>query len=189
VKTFPLVAGVCFLFLAEASKAATAHITWTFKPGVDNYVNDQTKLAFLKSIGGFQLREKNLARDDGGASFTYSGKYGIISVWFTHRGIMGCGKGVDCAAGQVAGFRGEMKKLHGKYDLERSFGLQRSGSPRGRGAMFHFLASPLFHMPVYSEVGAFDVGEFVYCYRATFMDKAGLNDLAAFLRAFGVKKV
>jgi hypothetical protein len=189
VKIFPRIAALCFLFLAGEATAATAHISWTYKPGEGNYVNDQTKLAFRASVGGFRLNEKNLAREDGGASFTYRGKYGIISVWFTHRGILGCGKGVDCAGGQVDAYRVEMKRLHGKYDLERSFGLQRSGSRRGRGTMFHFLASPLFRMPVYSEVGAFEVGEFVYCYRATFMDKAGLNDLAAFLRAFGVKKV
>jgi len=189
MRIFPLVTALYLSFLAVEANAATAHITWTFKPGEGNYVNDQTKLVFRKSVGGFRLNEKNLAREDGGASFTYSGQYGIISVWFTHRGLMGCGKRVDCAGGQVDAYRSEMKKLHGKYDLERSWGLQRSGGRRGRSTMFHFLASPLFRMTVYSEVGAFEVGEFVYCYRATFMDKAGLNDLAAFLRAFGVKKV
>jgi hypothetical protein len=83
-----------------------------------------------------------------------------------------------------------MKGSYGKYDLERFFALQRRGSPRGGGAMYHFLAFPKpGDNPAFSEVGAFEVGEFVFCYRGSFIDKAGLEDLAAFLRAFGATRV
>lgn len=188
MKTLCLIAAVCLFLLAEAEAAKTS-ISWTFKPGSDNYVIDQTNIAFRKSVGGFQRTRADLRKKEGEAHFSYFGKYGIITVWLYEGDPIGCGKGVDCAAGIVNAFRDEMKKMHGRYDLEKSFGLQRTGSSRGSGTTYRFLASPEFGRPVYSEVGAVRVGDFLYCYRATFMDKAGLADLAGFLRAFGVKKV
>ena len=172
MRRFPLIAALCLFLLAAEANAATAHISWTFKQGTENYVNDQTKLAFRKFVGGFRLKKANLGEKDGTATFQYHGKYGIISAYLAHRGPSGCGKGEDCAAHWVNSFRVEMKKLHGKYDLERSFGLQWNGSPRGSGTMYHFLAfGRVQGTPAYSEVGAVQVGEFVYCYRATFFVK------------------
>jgi hypothetical protein len=167
---------VLWLLLSGASvDGATAHITWTIAPQTDTYTNDQTKLTFRKSMGGFRQTKAKPYDKDGTATFGYSDKYGIITVWLMHRGPMGCGAGVDCAGGQV--------------DQERSFVLRR-GKQRGRGTMYHFLKFPdSAGGPVFSEVGAFEVGDFVYCYRATFMDKNGLDDLARFLKEFGVQKV
>lgn len=189
MRTFPLIAALCFSLVAVEAKTARAQSSWTIKPGADDYVNNQTNLAFRKSVGGFRRTKADLRKKEGEAHFSYSGRYGIITVWLFDGDPIGCGKGVDCAAGLVNAFRVEMKKLHGRYDLEKSFGLQRTGSPRGRGTTYRFLTSPHFGGPVYSEVGAVRVGDFAYCYRATFMDKAGLADLAGFLRAFGVTKV
>lgn len=187
---FPL--GALFsLFVATAeAEGATAHITWTFTSGTDTYINDQTKIAFRKFVSGFRRERAEPAKEDGTASFGYSGKRGVITLYLMHRGLLGCGKGEDCAASQVDSSRAEMKDLYGKYDVETSFGLRRRGSPRGRGAMYHFLAFPQADgTPVFSEVGAIEVGEFVFCYRGSFIDKAGLDDLAAFLRAFGASRV
>ena len=140
-------------------------------------------------MGGFRQTKAEPYNKDGIATFGYSGEYGIITVWLMHRGPMGCGAGVDCAGGQVDTYRTEMKRLYGKFDQERSFVLRRD-KQRGRGTMYHFLKFPdSAGGPVFSEVGAFEVGDFVYCYRATFMDKNGLNDLARFLKEFGVQKV
>jgi hypothetical protein len=187
---FPLGATLSLFLATAGAEAATAHITWTFTSRTDTYVNDQTKIAFRKSVSGFRRDRADPAKEDGTASFSYSGKRGVITLYLMHRGPLGCGKGEDCAASQVDSSRAEMKSLYGKYDVENSFGLKRSGSPRGRGTMYHFLSFP--HAdgnPVFSEVGALEVGEFVFCYRGTFIDKAGLDDVAAFLRAFGASRV
>jgi hypothetical protein len=179
------------LFLATAgAEDATAHITWTISPATETYVNDQTKITFRKALAGFRLTRADPAKKDGSASFGYSGERGVITVYLMHRGPLGCAKGEDCAASQVESFRAEMKQAYGKYDLERSFRLNRRGSPRGRGVLYHFLAFPKpGDGPAFSEVGAFAVGEFVFCYRGSFIDKAGLDDLAAFLRAFGATRI
>ena len=187
---FPLLAWLCICLVTPLAKAATANVTWTIDPRTQSYVNDQTKLAFRKSVAGFKLNRATPAEKDGGASFSYWGKHGLITVFLNHRGLMGCQKGDDCAAIMVSSYRSTMKQMHGKYDLEQPFALQRQGSARGRGALYHFLKSAHFRRtPVYSEVGAFQIGDFVYSYRATFMNKAGLRDLAAFLHQFGARKV
>jgi hypothetical protein len=189
---FPLGTALALVWVTLATadaESGTARITWTITPGTESYVNNQTKLAFKKSIGGFRLDNANPAKSDGSASFGYWGKKGIITVYLSHRGPLGCGAGADCARQEVEGFRAEMKKLHGKYDQERVFGLRRRSSPRGAGAMYHFLAFPNGQgQPAFSEVGAVEVGEFVLIYRATFVDRGGLDELATFLRAFGVTR-
>jgi hypothetical protein len=94
---FPL-ATLLSLSLATARvDAATAHISWTITPGTETYVNDQTKIAFRKFVGGFSLNRANPGKEDGTASFGYWGKRGIITVYLMHRGPAGCGKGEDCA--------------------------------------------------------------------------------------------
>jgi hypothetical protein len=179
------------LFLATAGgEDLTAHITWTVTPATETYVNDQTRITFRKELGGFRLTRADPAKKDGTASFGYSGERGVITVYLMHRGPLGCRKGEDCAASQVESSQAEMKEAYGKYDLERSFRLKRRGSPRGRGVLYHFLAFPKpGDEPAFPEVGAFEVGEFVFCYRGSFVDKAGLADLAAFLRAFGAARM
>jgi len=187
---FSLASLACLMLALLPAEGATAHITWTITPGTQTYVNDQTKIGFAKSVGGFRLHEANPAKADGSATFFYWGKRGIITVYFAHRGPMGCGPGVDCARRDVEGFRAEMKRLHGKFDLERAFRLQRRGSKNiGWGAVYHFLAFPNgTGRPVYSEVGAVEAGDFVFSYRGTFVDKAGLDDLARFVGTFGVTR-
>ena len=44
-------------------------------------------------------------------------------------------------------------------------------------------------MPAYSEVGVVLIGDILLEYRYSFANPAGEADLAAFLRALGVKKV
>ena len=75
-------------------------------------------------------------------------------------------------------------------DMKQPLGSSDAGVIEESGMLYHFLA---FHPPdmrkAWSEVGAIEIGDFVYCYRATFIDKRGLADLEEFLRRFGMQKL
>jgi hypothetical protein len=86
-----------------------------------------------------------------------------------------------------------MLQRYGKTDSEISFRLKFQSAGRratGVGATYHFVSFPEFSGdPAYSEIGAVLVGDSLYYYRATFIDKAGLRDLDSFLQAIGMKKI
>ncbi len=179
--------------LAMPCAGETAGVSWTVEPKTDTYRNRQTKIAFPTRVASFTRDRATPVHDDGSASFGYSGKAGVITLYFRHRGISGCAREGDCVPRFLAGYRNDLKQLYGRADSETSFAVRgKCGgqSVRGAGTTYHFLHFPAMEgRSVYSEVGAVQVGDFIYYYRGTFPGKGGLADLAAFLRALGLRKV
>ena len=164
-------------------------MSWNIDPRTQTYVNQQTKLAFRPSVAGFRLQNAIPAALDGTATFTYASQHGNVTVLFVPRAVVGCARGQDCASPAVAAQSGQLKRLHGKNDSPQTFRLDGAGRRRGQGASFRAVASPQFEgKPGFCEVGAVEIGDFVYAYRAAFKDPAGLAELRNFLRSFGLRR-
>jgi hypothetical protein len=156
-------------------------------------MNLQTKIEFPRRVASFARDRATPAHDDGSASFGYSGNSGVITLYLRHRGISGCLREGDCVPQFLTSYREDLKRQYGKSDSESSFSLSgRCGghAVREAGTTYHFLHFPAKDGPsVFSEIGAVQVGDFIYYYRASFPHKRGLADLSAFLRALGLRKV
>ena len=183
-----LVAG-CLVSQAVAERVKL-DISWSLDPKTENYTNNQTKIVFPKSIAGFAQKRATPANKDGSASFAYAGKHGIITVYLTHRLILGLPGSDDCTPRFRENFLKAMREAHGKTDMDELFSfsfVSEGKSLTGLGATAHFVSSPQLGGPVYSEFGAVLVGDFIYYYRASFPEKVGLKELAAFLLAIDFK--
>lgn len=164
-------------------------MSWNIDPRTRTYVNQQTKLAFRHSVASFRLQNAVPAALDGTATFTYAGQHGNVTVLFVPRAVVGCARGQDCVSPALAAQRGQMKRLHGRHESNQTFRLEGAGRRRGQGASFTSAASPQFSgKPAYCEVGAAEIGDFIYAYRAAFKDPAGLAELREFLRSFGLRR-
>ncbi len=164
-------------------------MSWNIDPRTQTYVNQQTKVTFRHSVAGFRLQNAVPAALDGRATFDYAGQHGKVTVLFVPRAVLGCGRGQDCVRPALAAQSAQMKRLHGKHDAGQTFRLEGVGRRRGQGASFRAAASPqLGGKPGFCEVGAVEIGDFVYAYQAAFKDPAGLADLLQFLRSFGLRR-
>jgi hypothetical protein len=164
-------------------------MSWNIDPATQTYVNQQTKVAFRRAIAGFRLQNAVPAALDGTATFTYGSQHGSVTVLLVPRTVVGCARGQDCTSPAVAAQSGQMKRMHGKTDAPQTFRLEGAGRRRGQGASFRAAASPQFGgNPAFCEVGAVEIGDFVYAYRAAFKDAAGLAELREFLRSFGLRR-
>ena len=165
-------------------------MSWNIDPGTQTYVNQQTKVAFRQTVGRFRLQNAVPAALDGTATFSYASEHGQMTVLFVPRAVVGCARGQDCATPAVAAQSGQMKRLHGTHDTRQTFRLAGAGRRGGQGAGFRAVASPQFGgKPAFCEVGAVEIGDFVYAYRAAFKDAAGLAELRDFLRSFGLRRM
>ena len=164
-------------------------MSWNIDPRTRTHVNQQTKVAFRGTVATFHLQNAVPAAFDGTATFTYGGKHGTVTVLFAPRAVVGCGGGQDCSVPALASQNSRLKRLHGKADSEQAFRLSGVGRGRGRGTAFRAVASPrMGGKPAFCEIGAVEIGEFMFCYGAAFKDEAGRMELANFLRSFGLKK-
>lgn len=192
IASIALISGVA-LTSPAAPTSLTLHLSWSTDSKTETYTNNDTKISFPKSVATFRRKEANPAKPDGSASFLYWGEKGFIRIELTHRALAGFPKPGDCTKPFVDAFRSTMREANGRSDLNQSFRLVYSGhgkQGKGEGTTYHFVASrELNGTSVYDEFGAVQVGDFLYYYRATFPEKAGLSDLAAFLHAIGVKKL
>ena len=193
MKHILLLATLTVLMTAVVSRGETADVSWAKNSKTDSYINLQTKIEFPRRVASFARDRATPAHDDGSASFGYSGDSGVITLYLRHRGISDCPREGDCIPRFLASYRDDLKRSYGKFDSEKSFALrgQCGGqSVRGGGTTYHFLHFPaMAGASVYSEIGAVQVGDFIYYYRGSFPAKNGLADLAAFLRALGLRKV
>ena len=178
------------LAVAAPASAPQTEMSWHIDPATQTHRNIETKLAFPRRVGGFRLQNAEPAQLNGTATFTYASRHGEVTILFVPRSVVGCAAGQDCTSPAIASQTGQMKTLHGRHESQQTFGLQGVGRRNARGATFTFAASPRFrNKPAYGETGAFEIGNFIFGYRAAFSDKAGLDDLATLLRVFGVRKV
>jgi hypothetical protein len=184
--------GVALLALGAEDEYIRGHTSWTINSKDQLYINDDTKVSFTKAIAGFRLYEAKPATEDGSAKFTYHGTNGFITLYHMPRAVAGNWGRPDFVRRYVDAVRDVMKKGNGRFDSEKLFTVtyQKNGKRgTGYGATYHFLASPENRgQPVYDEFGAVQIGEFMYTYRGSFLNKAGFADLARFLQAAGFKK-
>ncbi len=187
-----LLAALITCAAAIVARGETADVSWTIDKKTNSYINQQTKITFRSRVASFTRDRATPANDDGSATFGYSGRSGVITLYLRHRGISDCMREGDCVPRFLASYRQDLKQNYGKSDSESSFSLRgRCGGQevRGAGTTFHFLHFPAKGgTSAYSEVGAVQVGDFIYYYRGSFPHKNGLVDLAAFLRALGLQK-
>lgn len=179
-----LAAGNC-LSRAEDVKL---DVTWSLDQATGVYTNNQTGISFPKVIAGFEQKRATPANEDGSASFAYVDKRGLVTLSLAHRLIRGFAGSDDCTEEFRESSLDTMEEIHGDTDLEERFTFAftyRDQELTGRGVTVHFVSAPQLGGPVYSEFGAVLVGDFLYSYRATFRDKAGLKALAEFLKVLG----
>ena len=176
-----------------AAKTVDVAIGWSFNQKTGAWTSKNTGLTLRKKIAGFQQTRAEPVKKDGGAGFGYSGARGVITLYIDHRLAAGFPLSGDCTPAARDSYLQVMHKSYGKTDSERSFRLRYSGASQrgaGVGTVCHFLSFPqMGGAPAYSEVGVVLIGDFLFQYRGTFIDKAGIADLDRFLRALGVKKV
>ena len=174
--------------LVRADKIVSLHMSWSLDSKSGAWTNDDVKVSFPEARATFTRERAEPVRKDGTAIFSYSGKRGVITFYLGHRMF----EGYPNAAALRDGYLSNMHKQYGRVDMEQSFGLSfHRGNNRfsGVGTTCHFVSFPAMEkMPAYSEIGAVLVGNFLLYYRASFIEKAGLNDLSHFLKATGIDK-
>jgi hypothetical protein len=178
--------------LCSGEQLKKASIGWSLDTQKQVYTNHETKISFPKAITGFRLERAEPVKKEGDASFSYWQKKGLVALYLTHRGIAGFPGRDDCAPAVRDGFAKVMRESYGKTDFDQSFRLQyrgKAGNFRGVGTTLHFTSFRNTGSPAYSEIGVVLIGDFLFYYRATFPEKEGLKDLAAFLAAMGMKKI
>ena len=132
-------AAVAALLLTQHATGQEVEMSWNIDPKTRTYVNEQTKVAFRESVAGFRLQDAVPGSQDGTATFSYFGRHGVITVLFVPRAVVGCAPGQNCAAPAVAAHSGQMKQLHGKSDLHRTFRLQGVAGVGAKGLCFALL--------------------------------------------------
>jgi hypothetical protein len=176
-----------------AAKMVHVAIDWTFDQKSGAWTSKDTGLTLRRNIAGFAQTRAEPVKADGRAGFGYSGGRGVITLYIEHRLAAGFPATGDITPEARGVFVREMRESYGKTDSEKSFRLGfHSGRKHGRGVgtVCHFVSFPKpGDAPAYSEVGVVLIGDFLFTYRGSFIDEAGLADLNRFLSALGVKKV
>jgi hypothetical protein len=176
--------------------AKTIHvaIAWTFNEKTGTWTSKDTGLTLTRKIVGFWQTRAEPMKKNGEAEFAYSSDRGAITLYIDHRLAAGFPATGDFTAAARDGYLEVMRKSYGKTDSEKSFRLRYSNASKrgvGVGTVCHFLSFSRTGggPPAYSEVGHVLIGDFLFVYRGTFIDRAGLAELDRFLTALGVKKV
>ena len=189
MRTTSVIAALTILSCASL-RAADVHVktSWEINVSAQTFKNNDTKVSLGPAIAAFRLNEANPARSDGTAKLIYYGKKGFITLYQEPRALVGARSPADYVAAECSA----MEKGNGKFDSKSFFRLDyQSGGKRasGNGVVYHFVHSPeLYRKQIWDEFGCVQVGQFFFSYRGSFIEKSGLDDLAAFLRAIGIRK-
>jgi hypothetical protein len=179
--------------VSGAEREVSSRALWSKDLKTATWVHGPTGISFPKAIARFKQKSAEPFHKDGTAIFSYSGDRGVITLYLGDRSLEGFPGKDDCAPALRDNYVREMLQRYGKTDSEISFRLKFQSARRratGVGATYHFVSFPEFSGdPAYSEIGAVLVGDSLYYYRATFIDKAGLRDLDSFLQAIAMKKI
>ena len=190
---FLLILSCCAMCVSGAEREVSSRALWSKDSKTATWVHGPTGISFPKSNARFKQKSAEPFHKDGTAIFSYSGDRGVITLYLGDRSLEGFPGKDDCAPALRDNYVREMLQRYGKTDSEISFRLKFQSAGRratGVGATYHFVSFPEFSGdPAYSEIGALLVGDSLYYYRATFIDKAGLRDLDSFLQAIGMKKI
>jgi hypothetical protein len=170
-------------------KSDELHMHWSLNAKTGTWTDDDVRVAFPKSRAGFTRKSAEPFNEDGTAIFQYWSEKGVISLYLGHRLV----EGYPGASALRDGYLKNMHQKYGRTDSEISFRLafqQGSKHGAGVGTTCHFLSFPAMgNKGAYSEIGAVMIDEFLFYYRASFVDKSGLADLSRFLQATGVRRL
>jgi hypothetical protein len=168
-------------------------LVWDMNPKAGIYTNKNTGVSFTQYIAGFKGQDAYFLAKDRIPRFGYSGERGWIDVYLTHRAAVNLPRQGDYATPFFRNYRPLLLKHAGKVGSETSSDLlYQANGKRGKGhrISLYLVSSPKYDgKSVYDEFGVVQIGEFLLYYRGTFTSKEGLDDLAKFLRAFGITPV
>jgi hypothetical protein len=186
-----LLAVLMALSFSSLLAAEDVHIqtSWEINPSHQTYKNNDTKVSLGPRIAAFRLHEALPGRSDGSAKFIYYGDNGFITLYQEPCALVG----IATPGAYVTAQSSAMEKGNGKFDSKSFFAVRyhaggQTGS--GRSVVYHFIHSPEIEgKEVWDEFGVVQIGPFFFSYRGSFLAKSGLDDLAIFLRAIGIRKV
>jgi hypothetical protein len=187
----PILVAHLMLLAASLHGADYVHVKTAWDINVTNqtYKNNDTKVSLGPSIAAFRLHEAKPAQSNGSAQFIYHGKKGFITLYHELRAVVGSAS----PSAYVQASCSAMEKGNGKFDSKSFFPLQYESGGKtasGRAVIYHFVHSPeLYGKQIWDEFGSVQIGAFYFSYRGSFIEKSGLDDLAVFLRAIGIRKV
>jgi hypothetical protein len=185
-----LVVALIMLSVSSLRAAEDVHVqtSWEINPGHQTYKNIETKVSLGPRIAVFRLHEALPGRSDGSAKFIYYGDKGFITLYHEPRALVGAAS----PAAYVDAQSGAMEKGNGKFDSKLFFAAHYQAGGKtasGRCVVYHFIHSPeIDGKEVWDEFGVVQIGAFFFSYRGSFLAKSGLDDLATFLRAIGIRK-
>ena len=186
----PLLAVLVMLPFSQFPAAEEIHVqtSWEINPSRQTYKNNDTKVSLGPRIAAFRLHEALPGRSDGSAKFIYYGDKGFITLYQEPCALVGIASPETYVTGQSSA----MEKGNGKFDSKFFFSIRYQAGGKtaaGRAVVYHFVHSPEIHgKEVWDEFGVVKIGEFFFSYRGSFLAESGLDDLATFLRAIGVRK-
>ncbi len=190
MKRTPFLIASLMLLSASLHAADYVHVktSWDINVAHQTYRNNDTKVSLGPAIAAFRLHEAKPVQADGSAQFIYHGKRGFITLYHEPRALVGAA----FPAAYVQASCSAMEKGNGKFDSKSFFSLRYDSGGKtasGRGVVYHFIHSPeLYGKQIWDEFGSVQIGEFYFSYRGSFIEKNGLDDLAAFLRSIGIRK-
>jgi hypothetical protein len=175
---------------AEKVEHVKPGLVWNMNPKAGIYTNENTGVSFTQNIAGFEGHDAYPLAKDGIANFSYWGKNGMIDIFLAHRAAVNLPQQRDYATPFCRNYRVLLLKHAGKVGSETSSDiLYQANGKRGKGhkISLYLVSSPKYDgESVYDEFGVVQIGEFLLYYRGTFTRKEGLDDLAKFLRVFGI---
>jgi hypothetical protein len=190
MRTSYLITAAIMVASASLHAADTVHVqtSWEINFSHQTYKNNETKVSLGPRIAAFRLHEALPGRSDGSAKFLYYGDKGFITLYQEPRALVGAAS----SAAYVDAQSSAMEKGNGKFDSKSFFAVRYQAGEKtasGRAVVYHFVHSPEIHgKEVWDEFGVVQIGEFFFSYRGSFLAKSGLDDLATFLRAIGIRK-
>jgi hypothetical protein len=190
MKRTPFLIASVMLLSASLHAADYVHVktSWDINVTHETYRNNDTKVSLGPTIAAFRLHEAKPVQADGSAKFIYHGKRGFITLYQEPRALVGAASPVAYVQASCSA----MEKGNGKFDSKSFFSLRYDSGGKtasGRGVVYHFVHSPeLYGKQIWDEFGSVQIGAFYFSYRGSFIEKSGLDDLAAFLRSIGIRK-
>jgi hypothetical protein len=190
MKFAPLLVASLMQLSAPLHAAEYVHVktSWDINVTKQTYRNNDTKVSLGPTIAAFRLHDAKPAQSDGSAQFIYHGQKGFITLYHELRAVVGSAS----PAAYVQASCSAMEKGNGKFDSKSFFSLRYESGGKaasGRGVVYHFVHSPeLYGKQIWDEFGTVQIGAFYFSYRGSFIEKKGLDDLAAFLRSIGIRK-
>lgn len=178
---------VSFLFCLTFSRSEKVEleISWRINPSDNSYVNDQTGIAFLEHVAGFDRFRAEPTKPDGSASFAYKNAEGVVTVSLKHKLIAGFSGPNPVYATFFSTFQTGLDDIHGKaMGREEQKIVYRAGSNQHEGLMYScsYLESKELKPGRFTSLAVVQIGDFLYVFRGTFLNKKGIDSFVSLLQ-------